>query len=410
VSGLGACLVALAVTCGRAAAQDAPAKPAGGGTTVDASRGGVTIASGHNSLTINARTQIRWTLDDRELADADTTGAGVGEADGPVSQFDVPRLRLTLSGGAYRPWLRYSLQFELGRTSGEGGSRIKDAYLELRPTGRAYRVTVGQFKVPFGLQQLTSSSRLQFADRAITDAKFNPARDMGAMFSGTARDRLVGYEVGVFNGAGESNRQNTDTHLWAGRVYVHPLGAYPLSEGSLDAESRGRLHVGLGVRGGKQIRGRTTAGILEQSDGQRAFNLEFAYKRPRFFTTAEYFWMVDEQSNPVRRPDLSSRGYHAQAGYMVQPRRTEVGVLVARIDPDVDADDASVGELRGVVNYFFEGHNLKLQADAGRVTFGARYAAVASRARQGMPGLGARLSQGEDLADRQVRVQLQLAF
>ena len=83
------------------AGQDAPA-----GTKVDVSRGGITISSGVNSLTIGARAQVRWTLDDREDFDGDTTGRGVGEDDGAVSQFDVPRLRLTLSGGVFKPWMR----------------------------------------------------------------------------------------------------------------------------------------------------------------------------------------------------------------------------------------------------------------------------------------------------------------
>src|SRR5512145_2374220 len=63
-------------------------------TKVDASRGGVTISHGVNSLTIGARVQFRWTVDDREAFDGDTTGDGDGVEDGPFSQFDVPRLRM----------------------------------------------------------------------------------------------------------------------------------------------------------------------------------------------------------------------------------------------------------------------------------------------------------------------------
>ena len=379
-------------------------------TKVDASRGGLTISSGVNSLTIGARAQIRWTLDRRENADADTAGSGVGREDGAVSQFDVPRLRLTLSGGALKPWLRYLFQFEFSRTSGEGASKIKDAALEIRPVGRNYRLAVGQFKVPFGLQQLTSSGRLQFVDRAITDAKFTPSRDMGAMVAGTLAARKVGYEVGLFNGAGESLRQNNRSHLWAGRVFFNPFGAYSLAEGSSDAGQAGVLHVGVGVRGGKQIRGRTTAGVVEEADDQTAFNVELAYKHPRVYSTVEYFQMIDEQRNPTRLGDVDSRGYHAQAGYMVVPRRIEVGVLWAGIDGDTRVDDAAVHELRAVGGYYWQAHNLKLQADAGQVRYGENFATLSARARQGLPTLGPRLVSRRALADFQVRVQFQLAF
>lgn len=379
-------------------------------TTVDASRGGITIASGVNSLTIGARAQFRWTVDDREQFDADIAGAGLGSEDGPVSQFDFPRVRLTLSGGVFRPWMRYLFQFEMSRAGGEGGSRLKDAVLEIRPPDGNYRFQVGQFKVPFGLQQLNSSGRLQFVDRSITDAKFNPARDMGVLVGGTLVGRKVGYDVGLFNGSGESVRQNNRSHLWVARAFVDPLRPYTLSEGSNDAGDRPVLHLGAAVRGGEAIRGRTPSPIVEEADDQLAWNVEFAFKAPRFYSTAEHFWMSDEQQNPTIGPDLDSRGFHAQAGYMVVPRKAEVGVLYARIDGNTAVDDAEVTELRGVFGYYWQGHNLKLQTDIGQVGYGAAYAALSARARQGLPALGPRLVSGQDLSDLQLRAQLTLAF
>jgi len=37
---------------------------------------------------------------------------------------------------------------------------------------------VGQFKVPFGLQELTPDYRQEFVDRSIANAKFAPSRDI----------------------------------------------------------------------------------------------------------------------------------------------------------------------------------------------------------------------------------------
>jgi hypothetical protein len=204
-------------------------------------------------------------------------------------------------------------------------------------------------------------------------------------------------------------RQNNRSHLLAGRVYLQPFGTYWLAESSVDAPDRPVLHVGVGARTGKQIRGRTAAGVVERADNQTAFNGEFAYKAPRLFATAEYFWMTDEQDNPVAGPDINSRGFHAQAGYMLLPRRLDAGVLFSRITPDSDVDDAEVSELRGVVGYYWQAHNLKLQADIGRIGFGSSFAELSARARQGLPGLGVRLVEGS-LTDTQLRVQMQVAF
>lgn len=379
-------------------------------TKVDASRGGITISHGVNSLTIGARAQFRWTLDDREAFNADTGGLGLDRDDGPFSQFDVPRLRMTFGGAAFRPWLRYSFQFDFSRTGGEGGSRIKDAIIEFRPVGHNYRIAAGQFKAPFGLQQITSSGRLQFVDRAITDAKFNPGRDMGVMVSGTGAARKFGYDVGLFNGSGESVRQNTKAHLWVARAYVQPLAPYILAESAVDGGDKPSLHVGVGARGGKQIRGRTATGIVEDADDQSAYNVEFAFKSRHVFATAEYFLMRDEQHAPLAGRDIDSRGFHAQAGYLLMQRKVDIGALYGWVDPDTEVGDAAVRELRGVVGYYWQAHGLKLQADAGQVEYGARFASLSSRARQGLPALGTRLASGVSLSDRQVRVQLQLAF
>lgn len=387
-------------------AQD-PAPPPD--TRIDASRGGITVSSGVNSLTIGARMQFRWTLDDREDSSTDTAGSGVGDDDGPISQFDIPRMRVSFSGGVFRPWLRYLFQFDFSRTSGENASKIKDAVIEIRPTGRSYRVLAGQFKAPFGLQELTSSGRLQFVDRAITDAKFTPSRDMGVMVSGTAARQKVGYDAGIFNGSGESTRQNNQSHLVAGRVYWQPLGTYALSEGSSDAADTSALHLGVGARTGKQVRGRTTAGIVEEPDNQTAVNAEFAFKTRRIYSTAEYFWMTDEQKNPAAARDVDSRGFHAQAGYMLLPRRLEIGMLFGQVTPDTVVDDAELTEIRGVLGYYWQAHGLKLQADGGRLVYSEEFSSLPARARQGLPALGPRLVPGR-MADTQVRVQLQVAF
>jgi hypothetical protein len=80
------------------------------------------------------------------------------------------------------------------------------------------------------------------------------------------------------------------------------------------------------------------------------------------------------------------------------------------VQPDIAVDAADVTELRGELGYYWEGHNLKLQGDIGRIGYGENFAALSLRARQGLPALGARLVNGQRLADTQLRVQLTLIF
>jgi hypothetical protein len=393
-------LFALLATA-RASAAGQQAAPT---TAVDASGGGVTIASGDNSLTIGARVQFRWTVDDFEQLDSDLAGLGVGTPDGTLSRFDIPRARVNLSGGVYKPWLKYSLQIDLVT------GKMKDALIEWRPVGKTYSLFAGQVKAPFSFQQMISSARQQFVDRAITDLKFAPSRDRGVLFAGTNRHRTLGLQGGVFNGAGEGASQPWQTPLWVARVYVDPLGPYSLAEGSVDAVDKPQLHVGLGVRTGSPIRGRATPGIVQHVDDETAADVELAYKTRRYSATADYYRMNDQQQNPVALPDLKSMGFHAQVGAMLVPHRVEVGVRFADVEGDTSVDDSAVSEVRGVFGYFWRGHNLKLQSDVGRLHYGAAFNRLSARALAGLPPTGHRLTTGQPLSDIELRLQLQLLF
>ena len=83
---LGLWVVALVVGYVQAAAgQQTAGQPPAEPTKVDIGFGGLTVSSGVNSLTIGARAQFRWTIDDREEFDGDLAGAGLGRADGTTS-------------------------------------------------------------------------------------------------------------------------------------------------------------------------------------------------------------------------------------------------------------------------------------------------------------------------------------
>jgi hypothetical protein len=247
-------------------------------------------------------------------------------------------------------------------------------------------------------------------DRAITDAKFHPGRDMGIMFSGTAGGQKLGYNLGVFNSSGESIRQLNRAQIWVARFFVDPIGVYALSEGSSDAGDRPILHLGFAARGGEQIRARAPVTVFQKPDNETAFDIEFAFKSTRFYSTAEFYWMNTQQENPAADADLESSGYHAQASVMLVPRKVEVGIRYAEIDGDNAVDDAKLREVRGVVGYYWQAHNLKLQADIGQIRFGRNFSTLSPVARSGLTGLGNRLVRGEEIADTEFRMQFQLTF
>lgn len=399
-----------------AAACAAPAVAQNGGedkVKFEMEDGAPTFSYGDNSLTIGALAQFRCTADDFDQFDADP-GDGVDEDADWLHEFRVQRMRVTLDGTMFFKWVHYKFQFEFGNTSGERDNKIKDALISLEASDAAV-FDFGQYKVPFSLQELTSSGRLQFVDRAITNDKFAPGRDQGITMRGLFGDTddeaspVFGYAVGAYNGAGESNTQDDDGFLYVARVFVNPFGEYKLSESAVENPERLLLHLGAAYRLGEAIQGTPDDVILNPND-QTAWNAEFALKYLGLFATGEYFRQTDEQERPVPGPDIDSDGWHAQLGYFIVPERFEVAARYAAIDPDDTLDNDDLTEWRAVVGYFLKKHNLKFQADYGEIEFDSNYGALSERALYGLPELEDRLVTGQVLTDKQFRAQLQLSF
>jgi hypothetical protein len=395
-------ILALAVTSlGVARADDKKAEKPKPETQVDASRGGVTVRSGDNSITFGAYVQIRGILDDRQLYDADGKDTpGFGRADGAVPSFDVTRVRLSIKGTMFSPSVRYNVSVEASRTAGESSSKVKDAYVEMG--GSRLAVRAGQYKVPFGLQTITPDWGQELVERSIDSAAFTPDRDTGVMVLGANKGKKVGYSLGVFNGAGESKRQNNAVLMWNARAWVDPLGEYKLSEGAVEAPARSLLHLGLAVRGGDAIKGGQAA-LFQFPDGQTAVGVEAAFKRRAAFLTGEFFWQENDPNALVGGAKVESLGWHVQGGYMVVPHRLELDARYAEVDPNRDAASNKATELRAGANYYFKAHNLKLQTDAGWLTYESTAPGRTSASRLATAA-------GRKLTDFQLRAQLQLYF
>ena len=399
-------------------AEDEP-KPETTVDSADPTKGFVTFKSGDNSLTLGAWGQFRATVDDREEFDGDTAGSGLGQADGTSAAFSIPRLRLYLQGAVFRPWMRYKVEIEVANLKTDAvtnlnNGRLTDAYFDFAKSPYA-TVRVGQYKVPFGLQELTSDTRQEFVDRSITNAKFAPSRDVGVMLSGQFFEKKFGYQATVVNGAGQNNPQDDTSYMYVARVVYDPLGEYKIVEGAVDNPEKNILHFGVSYRGGEVPRGLSSPGTVEDVNDETALGVELAWKFRRFSALGEYFQQTDEQANPTVGPDIDASGFHVQFGVFVVPKTQELALRYASVEPDDSISDAKQTEARLVYGYFWKGHNMKLQADIGQVTFGQNFASLSALATRNIsPGLSAssRLVAlpGQDIKDNQLRVQFVLAF
>jgi polyhydroxyalkanoate synthesis regulator phasin len=308
------------------------------------------------SLKLNVRTQgafsYQWLEDETNTAN-----------------FRVRRARILAGGNVFYPWMKYFTQVTL-----EGGSTaLRDAYIEADYYD-VVKPRIGQYKIPFDREFLTSAFNLQLIDRSIASNAFSLQRDIGTQLSGEFIEDRLNYSVGIFNGSG-ANRNNVDNaFMYVGRMVFTPFGSYPYSQAALDTPDTPKLAIGIAgayLPGLEPEERKTLAGTLGDTDilpvesDVYQLTADLAFKYQNFsFEGGYHFRSIDpDEQTPFGKEN--AQGFYLQGGYFLIPKKFELAARYAFVDPDNpnQNDDNKQQEYTGGLNYYMYEHNLKLQAD-----------------------------------------------
>jgi phosphate-selective porin OprO/OprP len=155
---------------GREGEKEAAAKKSKNAVTATY-KDGIVIGTedGKNSLTINGRVHF-----DSRHYDYDEDYNGVSSGTG-ADTFDIRRARI----GVKARFLDYYEGEVVYNAAPSGGSNLDVAYLNIA-WWKPAQIRVGQFKMPFSMEQLTSSNNIDFVERSFVDSLI-PAKEIGAM-------------------------------------------------------------------------------------------------------------------------------------------------------------------------------------------------------------------------------------
>jgi len=309
------------------------------------------------SVALLNRVQVRWTdeMPDDRLQLPGTEGPGSSKG-----SFRIRRAKTELTGWVWRRELTYELQ--LSWAGAEPGtsttSPLEDFILNWDASkNQRFQIAVGQFKVPLGRQEMTSSNRLEFADRDLLSGEFSRGRDVGVQLWGLLGKGKVEYRAGLFNGNPAARPENdNDKYQFNARLMFQPFGDVRYSESDFESRDGKPLLAVAGEYERNNQHGSTNIDDLDT----RIFGLDAVFKYNGLFLFAEYF---ARHRTPETSPAFDSNGFHAQAGYFLIRDRLEVAARWAGYDPSDLIPDNDRKEVGGVVNYYFNRHNLKLQAD-----------------------------------------------
>ena len=353
---------------------------------------GFTMASkdGRFSLQIRVRFQFRYDLEHYNT---------VGEAAKAMAQsVQVRRMRLILQGNVFSPYVKYRLQFGFSPRDmqndlpNEPGSirrnPLRDIKIEIDRL-RDFNLSFGQFKTPFSRQRMLSSSAMNLVDRSIVNAEFNLDRDIGVQLNskdvGGLGHRLA-YYAGVFLGEGRNSFDLSDFGmLYVGRLEVLPFGKFEdATEGDIDRSRKpglalagayayhDRAHAARGVVGdypadhGTTNFHHMTADILFK---WRGLSLVTAVHLRKGFNRKNG-GAVDDTGAPIDTVAArSGLGWFGQLGYVVPKIPLELVGRYGLVRNIYGAKSSmiSADEAGGGLNWYFVGHDLKLQVDYFRL-------------------------------------------
>lgn len=270
------------------------------------------------------------------------------EETGKIDGFDIRRARIDFKGNL-SPYWGYRVQLDLA-----GTPKLIDAYAELK-VNDYFNFTVGQAKIPFSLENLTSSPKLDLIDRsqvveALTargkDVGGNQnGRDIGILLSGTILQLnyrpVVDYRLGIYNGAGINVADNNENKDIAARLIVHPVLGLDISAALYD-----------GTRFVPEVKTGTVVTTPSKNVARDRLGFDLSYDKNNFSLRSEYISGKDDQTD--------REGYYILGGYYFFEKKFQLLAKYDFYDADkAKADDASTWIVFGA-NYNFN-VNTRLQ-------------------------------------------------
>lgn len=263
-------------------------------------RGGIEATSGDFSFELGGRIQLDYAYFDEDTVEM---------TDG----FEFRRARLFAEGSLYGDW-EYKAQYDFA------GDAVSTKDLYVRYTGfDAGNITIGHFKQPFSLNELTSSKYITFMERALPNA-FATGRRIGVgynMASGASTFAASIYGQGADESvAGDEGMGVGARYTFApmsGEGNVLHFGAAIAQEEAPDSATdsirfRERPEAHLAER-------LVDTGNISDVDGLFKAGVEAAWVSGPFSLQGEY--MMADVARQNGQPDVGFDGYYAFASFFL---------------------------------------------------------------------------------------------
>ncbi|HEY2046006.1 MAG TPA: porin [Candidatus Udaeobacter sp.] len=294
-------------------------------------------------------------------------------------RFRIRRARVNLTGD-FAEQFDFKVEGDFGQGDGLNSNRTAfsatDIFINWHQFPEA-QFKVGQWKAPFGLEQLTPDPTLIIIERSLPTGAITPDRQIGAQLWGKPfasvwpdQKDLLTYYFGIFNGNGRNITVNDNNNF----MYVGRLES-TVFKNNLWGESY--LKLGADVLNSRDDTGTNisaTLNLLVNSDGSLSpFVLPSPDERTAWGGDAWLrlgpFDLIGEFHHERVRPRTVNGmppgfsrfdvdGYYITAAYFLIPKKLQLAMRWEHLNPGQQGNDG-VSSITGGLNYYIRGDDLK---------------------------------------------------
>src|SRR5882724_9391251 len=299
-------------------------------------------------------------------------------------RFRLRRARINLTGD-FAEQFDFKMEGDFGQSDGTSGNRTAFSATDIWVNWHQFpatQVKVGQYKAPFGLEQLTPDTTLLTIERTLPTGAITPDRQIGVELWGkpftniwSEQKDLLTYYAGIFNGNGRNiNNNDNNNFMYVGRLELMPFKGTVFGQTS-------SLKLGGDVLNSRDDKGTNisqTLNLLVNSDGslssfvlpgadeRTAWSVDAWFNLGPFDLIGEY---LQEKVNgrtvngmPPGFADFTTNGYYITAAYFLIPKKLQLAVRWEDLNPGQKGNDG-IRSITGGLNYYIHGDDLKMMVN-----------------------------------------------
>jgi len=243
-------------------------------------------------------------------------------------------------------------------------------------------VKAGQWKAPFGLEQLTPDPTLIIIERSLPTGAITPERQVGVQVWGKpftniwpAQKDLLTYYAGIFNGNGRNVTVNDNNNfMYVGRLELLPWQGKLLGQNSslklggdvLNSRDDKGTNISQSLNLLVNSDGSLSPFVLPGADERTAWSVDAWFNLGPFDLIGEY---LQEKVNgrtvngvPPGFADFTTNGFYVTGAYYLIPKKLQAAVRWEQLNPGQRGNDG-IHSITGGLNYYIHGDDLKLMAN-----------------------------------------------